>query len=261
MTAELETKNLVRELKDIFGPDDSGMIPASYVQQLLKLSWQEKLDNVGLRPLYWRVLLGLLSNKDKTIWSQQLKEMSTSYQALKTQLMPSFDKVDIDPLSALAMGDSNPSNASNGWGDFYKQMELTDFIKGDLDRLYLTGIEDDYFQTPKRRDMVLAILFVWAQQHSIVSYRQGMHEIVGCVLYLVEGEAEYWEQARVHGDIPDSHPLYRSFAQQSVEAHTYAIFDRIMLELECLYDPLPVAGADSQPFIVHFCAKIQGKSL
>jgi hypothetical protein len=65
-------------------------------------------------------------------------------------------------------------------------MELVSFIKGDLERLYVTGIDDTYFEAKWRRDVLLNILLVWALQNPHISYRQGMHEIVGPVLYVIE---------------------------------------------------------------------------
>lgn len=49
--------------------------------------------------------------------------------------MPSIDKVKVDPLSALSDGDE----FSEEWTAFYKNVELISFIKGDLDRLYMSG--------------------------------------------------------------------------------------------------------------------------
>jgi len=78
-------------------------------------------------------------------------------------------QVKMDPLSALSTG----NDQGEEWNAYYKNIELSNFIKGDLDRLYLNGIEEDFFQTPVHRTSVLSILFIWASLNPSISYRQG----------------------------------------------------------------------------------------
>ena len=54
----------------------------------------------------------------------------------------------------------------------------------------MTGIADDYFEDQRRRDIILHVLFVWAAQHKTTSYRQGMHEIAGPILFVLEQEMQ-----------------------------------------------------------------------
>lgn len=151
------------------------------------------------------------------------------------------------------------NRVSSSWSRFYQQRDLSNFIKGDLDRLYLNGVEEEYFQTPLRRNQLLSILLVWSTHHPDISYRQGMHEIAGHILYIVEEEREKWSRAKIDGQFDSSYPFYSSFSSQNLEAYVYQIFKRIMIELDVLYDPLPINNhADSsQPFIIQFCTKIQ----
>ncbi len=65
-------------------------------------------------------------------------------------------------------------------------MELATFIKGDLERLYITGIPDDYFEVIWRRDILLNALMVWSLVNKAISYRQGMHEIIGTLFFVLE---------------------------------------------------------------------------
>ncbi len=250
----------VKDFQKFFGSSSSSngtTIPPSCIQELLRLSWTAKLEPIGLRGLCWRVMLGLLSHKDRGLWYSECQKNLSYYQELKSQQMPSINKVSVDPLSALSQGNS----MSDEWKAFYKNVELTDFIKGDLDRLYLSGIDDEYFQTKERRDIVLAILFVWSMQNPSISYRQGMHEIVGCCLFMVEQEVNFWEvyASSTANHNADMDQAAKCFPKDNayIEAYTYMFFERIMMELASLYDPLAVA--DGQPFVVQFCAKIQGE--
>jgi TBC1 domain family protein 5 len=253
----MATLKLHKELEKVFGPDDAPTIPSFYMKQLLRLTWSGKMASDGLRPLCWRVFLGVISDKDKSLWKTQLNQQVIDYEVLKNKILPSLDKVKADPLSALSSGEGQ----SEEWSQYYKNVELSNFIKGDLDRLYLTGIEEEnYFQTKNRRGMLLSILFLWSLQNPSTSYRQGMHEIVGCILFVIETERLAWEKAISRKEMSASHSMMGVFSEATLEAHTYYIFERIMEELQPLYDPVATKshGVESQPFVVQFCTKIQG---
>ena len=166
-----------------------------------------------------------------------------------------------------------------------QDLEIVSFIKGDLERLYMNGVDDEYFKSPIHQHMLLNILFIWATRHRRTGYRQGMHEIVAPVLLVLQQEREEWAalipsdpsddtQAIERGANTLSSPstevsselsfhvhsdmsaLARCFSEEYLEANTYWLFERIMTELEPLYSP--VTGADEQPMVVHYCTRIQG---
>ena len=132
-------------------------------------------------------------------------------------------------------------------------------INADLDRLYLSGVDENYFQDQERRKMLENILFIWSGRHESIGYRQGMHEIAGTVFMVVETEFEGWS---VHNTGPHEeeevscHPLRGCFTRMGVEAFTFWLFERILRDLSPLYDP--AVGADHQPAVVQYCTNIQG---
>ena len=133
--------------------------------------------------------------------------------------------------------------------------------------------------------MLLSILLIWSYQHPVNNYRQGMHEIVGYILFCVELEVTEWDNVRKRKNDDDNtfvsssinassstkekdrrmikshHPLLHSFDRASIEPYTFHLFTRIMDELEPLYDPTSVSVrmVDKQPFVTQFCVKIQGR--
>jgi hypothetical protein len=245
------------ELNFLFGLDISAEIRTDKIVELLRRAWQGKLCSASLRGICWRVLLDLISGENTSIWPSQLNGMVKNYAVLKDRRMPSIDKVSVDPLSALS---ADNGSMSEEWKTYYKQLELMKFIEGDLDRLYLTGLEDEYFHNKPKRDLLLAILVVWSAEHSVTSYRQGMHEVLGVIVHVLDIEEAAWKNSIKKGEFSADHPLGVCFQPQNIEAYAYYIFDRIMLEIEPLYDPLPVSGHENIPFVVAYCTKIQGKS-
>lgn len=247
------------QFEKLFGADDSGYIPPHHINHLLKLCWSGTMPSEGLRPICWRVLLGLISDSDKSLWEKELSDMVNSFQTIKSTVMPSLDKVEVDPLSSPSTG----ATGNDAWSIYYKNVDLINFVKTDLDRLYITGIADEHFESPDRRAKLLAILLIWSFQHPVISYRQGMHEMAGYILYCVELELQAWDVARAASagkSATDPYGLYNVITEANVEAHAYHLFVRVMNELEPLYDPVSFTprGAENQPFIVQFSTKIQG---
>lgn len=134
------------------------------------------------------------------------------------------------------------------------------FIKGDLDRLYMNGIDDEYFKSSQRQSLILNVLFVWQADHPHVAYRQGMHEIAAVVLYALTEEMEDWHAQKDFIDIDSSFFIGKILGpylcEQYLESSTFWIFERIMRDLSVLYDP--AGGADGQPAVVSYCTRIQG---
>ncbi len=58
-------------------------------------------------------------------------------------------------------------------------------INQDIERCYP---EIEFFSAKTRRDAMLRILFIYAKQTPKVSYRQGMHELLAVLLYVMEHE-------------------------------------------------------------------------
>eukprot|EP01038_Epipyxis_sp_PR26KG_P004508 gene4508-6370_t len=274
-----------KEISKLFGPEDGTIIPAFYIKQIHRLAWTGDMSTEDLRGLCWRIMLGLISDNDKSLWASQLYQQKIDYDNLCELLLPKIPTGDMssandikDPLSVFRQdednilkanhpledlltnnnkndsGDQN-GNESESWTYYYKSMELINFIRGDLDRLYLSGIyPDDYFQDKNRRSILTNILFIWSTSYSNISYRQGMHEILGTILFVVEQEAYLWNKAKDNkkDGLNDNFSLYNSFTESTIESHTYWIFDAIMCELVPIYDP-----NNTQPYIVSYCTKIQ----
>lgn len=239
------------EFNSLFGrPVSEG---DSLVFRIQQKAWTGCLPP-SLRGISWRVLLGLLPNSTSVeLWAKEFQSQFISYKKLKEENLPRIDKVSIDPLTALS-GETQ----SEEWTNYYKDIELSNFIQGDLNRLYMNGIDDEYFQTSHRREILLSILFLWSVRNRDISYRQGMHEIVGPILFSLENELQHWGEMVNRGEIEPSHPLKQVLLDECVEAYTFWIFDRIMLELKILYDPTPTAhGKESQPHVVRFCTTVQ----
>lgn len=185
-----------------------------------------------------------------------------------------------DPLSSPVSHVGRSSGGSE-WEKYYKAREKVNFIQLDINRLYLNDVDDTYFEDQDRRRALQNILVLWSTRHEDTAYRQGMHELAGALYYVVEAEAEAWlsavvpvEGSQTGGELGGvfangtstssedeiiswrNHPLRMCFSRDNVEAYVYWLFDRLMSDLECLYDPNPTS--DGQPPVLHYCFAMQG---
>ena len=91
-----------------------------------------------------------------------------------------------------------------------------------------------YFRQPATQNMMLDILFVWCKMHPAIGYRQGMHEILAPLLWVVERDAiEVTDQKTGTVD--------RTFAEMMdsgyIEHDTHMLFSIIMQTAKSFYAP------------------------
>ena len=139
--------SFVDEFDSLFCPLSTA-ISVDVRAELVKRSRDGILCNPENRCLIWRCLLGVLPG-DKSLWASHLNRSVEEYYMLKDAVFPSITKT-FDPLS------ESPETRS-----YFDDIEKTKFIQGDLDRLYMNGIDDQYFQNAKRGKLLLSVLFLW----------------------------------------------------------------------------------------------------
>lgn len=95
------------------------------------------------------------------------------------------DLVNDNPLS---------QNPDSTWGQFFRNAELEKMLDQDLSRLYPEHCR--YFQTPACQAMLRRILLLWCVRHPEYGYRQGMHELVAPLLYVLHVDLHYLSQVQ-----------------------------------------------------------------
>ena len=76
-----------------------------------------------------------------------------------------------------------------------------------------------YFRNDSVKETMLEILFIWCREHTELSYRQGMHELVAPILFHV----------------------YSEYTDKNVIPDVYAIFSKLMERMKPIYDNNPVS--------------------
>lgn len=94
--------------------------------------------------------------------------------------------------------------------------------------------ENVYFRQPGTQDMMLDILFVWCKMHPGIGYRQGMHEILAPLLWVVERDAIDPAGA----PIANADPLLVDMLDASyIEHDSHTLFSIIMQTAQSFYAP------------------------
>jgi TBC1 domain family member 5 len=99
--------------------------------------------------------------------------------------------------------------------------------------------ENVYFRQPATQNMMLDTLFVWCKMHPEIGYRQGMHEILAPLLWVVERDAVDVTGAEHRGA---DHALIDMLDSRYIEHDTFALFSLIMQTAKSFYAPADKAS-------------------
>jgi TBC1 domain family protein 5 len=91
-----------------------------------------------------------------------------------------------------------------------------------------------YFRQPGTQDMMLDILFVWCKMHPSIGYRQGMHEILAPLLWVVERDAI---ELKSTTSGPSDQLLANMLDSTHIEHDSYTLFSIIMQTAQSFYAP------------------------
>lgn len=110
-----------------------------------------------------------------------------------------------------------------------------------------------YFRQPATQNMMLDTLFVWCKMHPNVGYRQGMHEILAPILWVIERDAVDFAGADTN---TADHVMVDMLDSNYMEHDTFTLFSLIMQTAMSFYAPAdPDSASKETPMLVR-CARI-----
>lgn len=98
--------------------------------------------------------------------------------------------------------------------------------------------ENTYFRQPDTQNMMLDVLFIYTKLNPDVGYRQGMHELLAPVLWVVERDAAELDEHDAS--------MHQMLDNRYIEHDTFTLFAEIMKSAKSFYDPAGV-GSQTQP--------------
>ncbi|KAG4387854.1 hypothetical protein GLYMA_09G059200v4 [Glycine max] len=178
--------------------DPLSVTPASSDAVLQRSAPPENRRFGDLRGLQWRINLGVLPSSSSTS-IDDLRRVTANcrrrYASLRRRLLvePHVPK---DGANSRNLVIDNPlsQNPDSTWGRFFRNAELERMVDQDLSRLYPE--HGSYFQTPGCQSMLRRILLLWCLRHPECGYRQGMHELLAPLLYVLQVDLEHLSEVR-----------------------------------------------------------------
>ncbi|KAL1371932.1 hypothetical protein HN51_002121 [Arachis hypogaea] len=149
-----------------------------------------------IRGLQWRISLGVLPSSNSIDDLRRATANSRRrYANLRGRLLvdPHLPKDGGSPPN-LIMDNPLSQNPDSTWSRFFRNAELERMVDQDLSRLYPE--HGGYFQTPGFQGLLRRILLLWCLKHPECGYRQGMHELLAPLLYVLQVDVEHLSAIR-----------------------------------------------------------------
>jgi len=97
--------------------------------------------------------------------------------------------------------------------------------------------EEPYFRKPHTQRIMLDILFIFCKINQDVGYRQGMHELLAPILWVVERDAiDYGNDSDLHSGSREDALLKQNLDSTYIEHDTFTLFSLIMRSAKSFYE-------------------------
>ncbi|RAH41451.1 GTPase-activating protein GYP6 [Aspergillus brunneoviolaceus CBS 621.78] len=223
----------------------------------LRLEQDDKLCNDGLRSICWKAFL-LFDDLDRAQWPQKLSDSRTAYVALKAHFLKYIDHPDdlestVDPLA---------DDVESPWQTLRNDEQTRADISQDVDRCLQ---ENFFFREPTTKAKMIDILFIYAKLNPDLGYRQGMHEILAPLLWVVDRDAiETNPLEDTRETKPGDNAMLQLLDANYVEHDSFALFCSVMQNVRVYYEHNRTRSANGQldviP-IVHQCQRLHNELL
>ncbi|KAK5122254.1 hypothetical protein LTR85_004164 [Meristemomyces frigidus] len=194
--------------------------------------------SAGLRSACWKAFL-LFDSVETATWPKTLASSRSAYNSLRLHFLqylenPADDlEAGYDPLSEDA--ESTSSRAR-----FTTDADLRAEIQQDVDRCMPEIL---YFRQPDTQRMLLDILFIFCKLNPDVGYRQGMHELLAPILWVIERDAiDLGPSSKALGE---DAVIRAVFDAEHVEHDAFALFSQVMHSAKNFYEQTTHSGQDN----------------
>lgn len=159
------------------------------------------------RSLYWALLLDVLG-RNPYHWLDERRTARNHYAVLKEQynrnpyqMTHNGQKSEEPEVSKTKVVSDDPLSQNEGsvWHQHFCDLELTKLINQDVTRTF-PGME--FFRQPELQTTMANILFCYARSHPHICYRQGMHELLAPLLFVMHSDHHHmWQMKRTNNCI------------------------------------------------------------
>ncbi|XP_041931630.1 TBC1 domain family member 5 isoform X3 [Alosa sapidissima] len=193
---------------------------SNYLPRIRQAGINGRLRSSRFRSVCWKLYLDVLP-EDKTQWINKTKELRDQYEKIKEMHIT-------NPRKAAGQQDlvvNNPLSQDEGslWNKFFQDKELRSMIKQDVMR---TFPEMRYFQEEDVRTKLTDILFCYARENQQLLYKQGMHELLAPIVFVLHCDHQAFQHASETANPSEEmkellNPIFH-------EHDAYAMFSQLM---------------------------------
>ncbi|KAJ3433212.1 tbc1 domain family member [Anaeramoeba flamelloides] len=174
-----------KEYESIFQTD------FDHVQLRSKIN-SHKYKPKHIRSIVWRVLLGVLGDDpNPQEFVKKATETRERYAKLKEKILVDPQQQDLEKKENQELEQEeivdNPLalDEDSEWNQYFRNQELSQMIALDVER---TMPGNEFFAQQKIQEMMIEVLVLYANLNTKIIYKQGMHELLATIIYLMNKE-------------------------------------------------------------------------
>ncbi|XP_071788383.1 TBC1 domain family member 5-like isoform X2 [Asterias amurensis] len=207
-----------------------------YIQVIKQEGLKGKLRSSRFRSVCWRVYLEVLP-ESQAQWVTSVRQDREKYATIKRRYILDPQTGSESREADLSLNNPLSQEEHSPWNRFFQDKECKQEISQDVRR---TFPEIEFFQTSEMHDMMVNILFCYCKEHEELGYKQGMHEILAPLIFILHCD----QQAFLHAQEIKSQilvgPAKREVVQEIMEPNflehdSYMMFFHLMDTMEPWY--------------------------
>ncbi|EDV93155.1 TBC1 domain family member 5 [Drosophila grimshawi] len=195
-------------------------------EMLRAAAFSGKLKMSKFRSIHWALLLRVL-NADYRSWPGQRQQQRSRYEKFRVDYVSNPHELAVrendDPLS---------QSTQSVWNQYFSDQELFALIRQDVVRTFPAV---DFFRKALIQNAMTNILFYYAREHPYMCYRQGMHEILAPIIFVLYSDHQSLLHFSEIAKTEINETLLDVLNTAYLEADTYSIFSRLMASVESYY--------------------------
>eukprot|EP00794_Sanderia_malayensis_P003474 gene3474-3972_t len=196
-----------------------------YFSRIRDMALHGRLRQTSFRGVCWKIFWECLP-EEREHWISATNTLRKDFESIRDKHI--LDPYELSPETDLHVNNPLSQEAESPWHQYFKDSELNQTIVQDLERLYP---EFDFFHQEKIQEILLRCLFCYGKEHPEVDYKQGMHEILAPVVYVLWENAQTVKESKE--DLQDAIRIINDLAY--VEHDAYCLFTQIMETMEPLF--------------------------
>ncbi|CAJ0942100.1 unnamed protein product, partial [Mesorhabditis belari] len=205
------------------------------VDELITFCRTGSFRTAATRSIAWRILLKCLPINSLE-WVPVIEQSRREYATLRSRHVANPR----DPLCVQDPQLNNPlsEHSKSPWSRYFADGELRDLILKDVAR---TFPEIELFQDAEVKSLMCSVLHVYAKDNPFIGYKQGMHEILAPLVFVLYNDQQLYQHALEDFQLRSLdrtalHILQVLHDSNYFEADAYVLFCEVMRELTPWYE-------------------------